>query len=102
MLLSGPLAERLGSPLQGTSLGIGGARLWTWLVLPSGEVCEDGLLLSGPERTGTNLLLYMLALFWSFMGVAIAADIFMVGIETITSEEKLVEVTIKGVPQKVT
>ena len=38
------------------------------------------------------MLIYIVCLFWSFLGVAIAADIFMVGIETITSQEKEVEV----------
>jgi hypothetical protein len=41
----------------------------------------------GPARTGANTLLYLSLLLWAFLGVAIAADVFMAGIEKITSEE---------------
>ena len=51
------------------------------------EVCKDGLLLSGPSMTPLNAGFYVFLLLWSFVGVAIAADVFMVAIEVITSSE---------------
>jgi len=58
-----------------------------WLFTPSDdEVCDDGVILPGPQKTGLNLLLYLAGLLWSFVGVAIVADLFMVGIEVITSQ----------------
>ena len=66
------------------------------------RICEEGgsgtfLPLFGTEHTwskGTQAVLYCIALGWSFMGVAIIADIFMVAIEEITSKRK--QVMIKG------
>jgi len=40
--------------------------------------------------TGVKVLLYMLGLFWCFLGVSIIADIFMTAIEKITSAKKRV------------
>ena len=51
------------------------------------EVCKDGLLLAGPSMTPLNAGFYVFLLLWSFIGVAIAADVFMVAIEVITSSE---------------
>jgi hypothetical protein len=50
------------------------------------EQCEDGLLIPGPMPSLFNVFFYMALLLWSFAGVAIAADIFMVAIEYITSQ----------------
>ena len=67
--------------------------LEVWLHKPhndpehGGEFCVDGLFLPGPARTGANTLFYLSLLLWAFLGVAIAADVFMAGIEKITSEE---------------
>jgi solute carrier family 8 (sodium/calcium exchanger) len=52
-----------------------------------GEHCSDGWILYGPARTGRNTLLFMALLCWTFLGIAIAADVFMAGIEQITSTE---------------
>ena len=60
------------------------------------DTCEDGLLLAGPLRTHRNALIYMAALLWTFLGVAIAADAFMLGIETITSQEQAKTVVVDG------
>ena len=60
------------------------------------ERCEDGLFLPGPQPTGANVLVYLGLLLWCFMGVAIAADIFMVAIEQITSQTTTEEVEVDG------
>ena len=68
-------------------------RLDAWLNEPhddpghGGEYCADGLIVEGPARTGRNTLTFLALLMWTFLGVAIAADIFMAGIEQITSAE---------------
>ena len=49
--------------------------------------CADGLLIEGPARTGRNTLIFLALLSWTFLGVAIVADVFMAGIEQITSTE---------------
>ena len=67
--------------------------LESWLHKPhddpdhGGMYCSDGLFIPGPARTGANTLIFLTLLCWSFLGVAIAADVFMAGIEKITSEE---------------
>lgn len=69
---------------------------------PLPRICEEGgsgtfLPLLGTEHSwskGTQAVLYCIALGWSFMGVAIIADIFMVAIEEITAKRK--QVMIKG------
>lgn len=66
------------------------------------RICEEGgsgtfLPLFGTEHTwskGTQAALYCIGLGWSFMGVAIIADVFMVAIEEITSKRK--QVMVKG------
>ena len=40
--------------------------------------------------------LYLAALLWCFLGVAIVADIFMAAIECITSQEKKVYLAVSG------
>ena len=49
--------------------------------------CPDGLLVAGPAPTVGNTLLFMGLLLWSFLGVAVFADLFMLAIERITSQE---------------
>jgi len=66
------------------------------------EVCNDGLLLSGPSMTPLNAGFYVFLLLWSFVGVAIAADVFMVAIEVITSSESTKVVTVNGVTRTFT
>jgi len=67
--------------------------LESWLHKPhddpdhGGMYCSDGLFIPGPARTGANTLIFLTLLCWLFLGVAIAADVFMAGIEKITSEE---------------
>jgi len=59
----------------------------SFLTAPTAEEsCEDGLLIPGPMPSLLNVLWYLSLLLWSFAGVAIAADIFMVAIEYITSQ----------------
>lgn len=43
-----------------------------------------------------RIIFYLLALIWSFTGVAIIADVFMCAIETITSKVKVVKVAKPG------
>ncbi|KAL1503577.1 hypothetical protein AB1Y20_012055 [Prymnesium parvum] len=102
VLVMGLFPRSLGAPLQGTALGEIGGRTFRWLTVASGESCADGLMVPGPSRTGLNMLFYIAMLCWTFLGVAIAADIFMVGIEMITSQEKKVNVIVKGKPQSFT
>ena len=45
---------------------------------------------------GVRVICYLVALIWSFTGVAIIADVFMCAIETITSKVKLVKVAKPG------
>ncbi len=47
------------------------------------EYCADGLMIEGPARTGRNTLVFLALLAWTFLGVAIAADVFMSGIEQV-------------------
>ena len=49
--------------------------------------CADGLFVGGPAATLGNALKFMMLLLWSFIGVAVFADLFMVSIERITSAE---------------
>ena len=67
-----------------------GAGLERWLLSAPEEcedgvcgpkTCEDGLLVPGPVANKLNMLMFTFLLLWSFVGVAIVADIFMVGIE---------------------
>ena len=45
---------------------------------------------------GLRVVIYLVALLWCFMGVAIIADVFMCAIETITSKTKIVKVAKQG------
>ena len=42
---------------------------------------------------GTRIFLYLIAMLWCFLGIAIVADTFMVGIEKITSKTKIIRVS---------
>ena len=56
--------------------------------------CESYLLLAGSNlwsREG-RIVLYLVALLYTFLGVAIVADVFMNAIEVITSKEKTINV----------
>ena len=60
-----------------------GGGLQQWLLRntgtdETGHVCKDGLLLSGPVKNHLQMLIFTAFLLWSFVGVAIVADIFMV------------------------
>jgi len=61
-----------------------------WATETDDPVCPDGLLMAGPAPTPLSVCIYMALLLWSFVGVAIGADVFMMSIEMITSQEKKV------------
>ena len=42
---------------------------------------------------GTRIFFYLLGMLWCFLGIAIVADMFMVGIEKITSKTKIVQIS---------
>ncbi|CAA94387.2 Calx-beta domain-containing protein [Caenorhabditis elegans] len=53
--------------------------------------CKNGILIPALETTPRNAILYLAGLFYCFLGIAIAADIFMCSIEQITSATKKVK-----------
>ena len=63
------------------------------------------LLLSFLDESGWNqgvrTFIYLMALLWCFMGIAIIADVFMCAIETITSKTKVVKVAKQNEPTEV-
>jgi solute carrier family 8 (sodium/calcium exchanger) len=66
------------------------------------DMCDDGLLVPGPKKTRVNAGIFVFLLLWSFVGVAIAADVFMVAIEYITSSEVSKTVEVNGVKRTFT
>ena len=62
--------------------------------IPGADTCTDGLFVRGPVPTLGNTLKYLLLLAWSFLGVAVFADLFMVAIEEITSQEVVAKVQV--------
>ena len=64
------------------------------------KVSEGTLLLPIVNESdwskAVRIILYLVALVWSFTGVAIVADVFMCAIETITSKVKIVKVAKPG------
>ena len=76
----------------------------SWFFTPTADMspCADGLLISGPIPSPANITLYLLLLLWSFAGVAIGADVFMVAIEMITSQETTVTKLVDGRYKQVT
>ena len=69
---------------------------WFFTPTPGAVACGDGLFISGPTPSRANIALYLVLLLWSFIGVAIGADVFMVAIEMITSQEQVVERIVDG------
>jgi len=68
-----------------------GASFYAWSTDTHGErPCADGLLLAGPTPSSFNTVVYLVTLLWFFLGVMIGADVFMVAIERITSQETVV------------
>ena len=65
-------------------------------MLPCSMQCEAGLVLPLIQRSWLNAIIYLAILFWSFLGVALGADVFMQAIEFITSAEKIVKVDVDG------
>ncbi|CAO4374860.1 unnamed protein product [Caenorhabditis nigoni] len=53
--------------------------------------CKHGILIPALETTPRNAILYLAGLFYCFLGIAIAADIFMCSIEQITSATRKVK-----------
>jgi len=60
------------------------------------EGCPAGLLIPAISRTPLNAIIYLLLLFWSFLGVALGADVFMLAIEFITSAERIIRAPVDG------
>lgn len=68
-----------------------------WATTPTnGETCPAGLMLPSVAATPVNAVIYLLLLFWTFLGVAIGADVFMMAIEFITSAETISKVRVDG------
>lgn len=70
-------------------------------------ICEGGMFLpfipgefmwSGTAHT----IIYLLLMIFSFLGIAIIADVFMAAIEVITSKEKTLTITVNGKEQTTT
>lgn len=51
----------------------------------SNLTCRDGLILPALSVTTGHAVLYLIGLFYCFLGISIAADVFMCSIERITS-----------------
>ena len=62
------------------------------LVSPGTERCSSWMLLPAENlwSMGVRTVLYVLAMLYVFMGIAIASDVFMCAIEVITSKKKTV------------
>lgn len=54
------------------------------------ENCDSWILLPGENlwNDGIRGFLYIIAMLWTFIGIAIASDIFMMSIETITAKKR--------------
>ena len=70
------------------------------LLAPTADTCADGLLVGGPTPSIASTVLFLALLLWSFMGVALFADTFMVAIEYITSQEVSHKVTLPSGKRK--
>uniref|UniRef100_A0A0R3RQV3 Sodium/calcium exchanger 3 n=1 Tax=Elaeophora elaphi TaxID=1147741 RepID=A0A0R3RQV3_9BILA len=55
------------------------------------EACKDGIIVSVSSASLSNAILYLLALLYCFLGIAIVADVFMCSIEKITSSTRKVK-----------
>ena len=76
------LGAVLGMGIESFLEAEGGYGLRQWLLRntgsdETGHVCKDGLLIAGPTKNHLQMLLFTAMLLWSFVGVAIVADIFM-------------------------
>jgi len=62
---------------------------WQYLthIEPDQETCADGLIIGGPVPSKLNLLKFFALLMWTFIGVAVFSDLFMMAIEQITSTD---------------
>jgi len=58
--------------------------------------CPAGVMLPGIRRTPLNTIIQLCLLLWSFVGVALGADVFMMSIEFITSAERIVKTPVDG------
>jgi len=70
-------------------------------------ICEGGMFLPfvpGEMLWGktAHIVIYFLLMIFSFLGIAIIADVFMAAIEVITSKEKTITVMENGKPRTVT
>ena len=54
------------------------------------------ILIGTRPRRPLNALVFLLLLFWSFLGVSIGADVFMMAIDYITSAETTVKIRVDG------
>ena len=91
--------DQVGSLVDGAGDAVGGLMgpTYSFLAAPLDEVgCEAGLVLPLIQRSWLNAIIYLAILFWSFLGVALGADVFMQAIEFITSAEKIVKVDVDG------
>ncbi|EEB16173.1 sodium/calcium exchanger 3 precursor, putative [Pediculus humanus corporis] len=90
MVLAGPIIMGLGVEakyeVDNSTLCTPGLILPTW---------EPQIPLSGGERLARGVV-YLLAMFYLFIGVSIVSDRFMSGIEMITSQEKTVKIKKKN------
>lgn len=55
----------------------------------------------GEWSTPVQIIVYVVALLWMFLGVGIVADVFMEAIEVITSKDKVVQINGRRVAVKV-
>ena len=53
--------------------------------------CPSGMLTPALSRSGLVMIIWLLVLFWIFLGVALGADVFMQSIEVLTSKEKTIK-----------
>jgi hypothetical protein len=69
-----------------------------WYGYKKSGTCDSILLIPGTQLLGTGVLafFYFLALVYLFLGISIVADIFMSGIEKITSQKKVVTIKKDG------
>jgi len=85
-LIAAPQAL-LGLVSGGSGSAVDASALMVWMTESDAEVCPDGLVILGPAPSRFETLKYLLLLVYSFVGVAIGADLFMDAIEYITSQE---------------
>lgn len=77
------------------SIVVSGLHEWATTATDANS-CPAGVIIPGISATPLNAAVYLLLLFWSFLGVAIGSDVFMMAIEFITSAEKITKVRVDG------